>query len=113
MHDQAYFRAFNLLYGRMHPGDPKNQGRCASSHEQLPDAVAYYQNRYPNEISASTGWVTVRCPFHNDKNPSLSINLDSGGFCCHACGERGSNVIEFHRKLKGISFTEAAKELGV
>ena len=112
MTDSSYFRAFKRLCGRLHPGDTENRGHRISRHERFPGTVAYYQRHYPDEISASKGWVTVICPFHNDKNPSLSINLDSGGFYCHACRASGGNVIEFHRKLKGISFTEAAKDLG-
>lgn len=31
----------------------------------------------------------VRCPFHDDRHASLSINLESGFWICFACGERG------------------------
>lgn len=29
------------------------------------------------------------CPFHEDRNPSLSIHQDEGVWMCHRCGERG------------------------
>lgn len=29
------------------------------------------------------------CPFHEDRNPSLSIHQDEGVWMCHQCGERG------------------------
>lgn len=31
----------------------------------------------------------VRCPFHDDRHASLSINLERGWWICFACGERG------------------------
>jgi CHC2-type zinc finger protein len=31
----------------------------------------------------------VRCAFHPDKGPSLSVDLDRGVFCCFGCGEQG------------------------
>ena len=31
----------------------------------------------------------VRCPFHGDRNPSLSLNLSKGLWKCHSCGKAG------------------------
>jgi hypothetical protein len=31
----------------------------------------------------------VRCPFHEDRRPSLSIDLTRGVFRCFGCGEQG------------------------
>ncbi|HUV07931.1 MAG TPA: phage/plasmid primase, P4 family [Spirochaetia bacterium] len=31
-----------------------------------------------------------RCPFHDDRNPSCSINIQKETFYCHACGEKGT-----------------------
>lgn len=41
------------------------------------------------------------CPFHEDRDPSLSIDLREGLFKCHGCQESG-NAITFANK-KGIS----------
>ena len=32
----------------------------------------------------------VCCPIHNEKNPSMRINVDKGLFFCHGCGAKGS-----------------------
>ena len=32
---------------------------------------------------------SVRCIFHPERTPSLSIDLDRGLFCCFGCGEQG------------------------
>jgi DNA primase len=43
-----------------------------------------------------SGQISMRCPFHDDDNPSLSVNRDKGIFNCHAesCGRHG-NVLDF------------------
>jgi putative DNA primase/helicase len=46
------------------------------------------------------------CPFHNDHNPSLSINPETGLFYCHGCGASG-NVWQFLMRLKDITFQDA------
>ncbi len=44
-----------------------------------------------------------RCPFHDDKNPSMSVRPDEGYFRCHAagCGARGDifTFISLHRNV--------------
>lgn len=41
----------------------------------------------------------ARCPFHKDKNPSLSFNDEKGLWKCWGCGAKG-NTITFVRKMK-------------
>lgn len=41
----------------------------------------------------------VRCPFHGDTRPSLSIDLDRGLWVCFACGERGG-IFKLARKME-------------
>ncbi|SFH38308.1 DNA primase [Nitrosospira sp. Nsp14] len=57
-------------------------------------------------------WKYARCPFQDDTRPSLRINVDTGGVRGMACGAHGSDVLAFHRQLPGLSFVEAAKQLG-
>ncbi len=52
----------------------------------------------------------AKCPFHEDKNPSLSVNPESGLFNCFACGQKGS-IFDFHMHKYGISFQDALNEL--
>lgn len=47
---------------------------------------------------AEEGEVSVRCPFHEDKHPSASVNMDKGVFFCHSC----------HR---GLTFKQLEQEL--
>jgi DNA primase len=37
----------------------------------------------------------LRCPFHEDKTPSLSINVDNGRFHCFGCKAKGGDILDF------------------
>jgi len=50
------------------------------------------------------------CPFHNDKNPSLSINPTKNLFQCFGCGAAG-DVIRFVELIDHVDFKEAVKRL--
>lgn len=40
----------------------------------------------------------IVCPFHNDTDPSLSLNDDLNTFHCFGCHAKG-DIIEFYRRL--------------
>ena len=46
---------------------------------------------------------TCCCPFHDDRNPSCSINIEKGVFFCHACGEKGTLRKLFERFGSSVS----------
>ena len=50
----------------------------------------------------------ARCPFHNDRHPSLYVADDH--YYCFACGEHG-DVIDFAARLFGLPLYEAAQRL--
>jgi len=53
------------------------------------------------------------CPFHMDTRPgSFVINKVSGAYRCFSCSAKGGDIIDFHMKRHGISFTEALNQLG-
>ncbi|MGB7069956.1 MAG: DNA primase [Pyrinomonadaceae bacterium] len=47
-----------------------------------------------------------RCPFHQEKTPSFSVNPAKGFYKCFGCGKGGS-VIDFLMETEGLSFPEA------
>lgn len=51
------------------------------------------------------------CPFHKDDDPSFSINIKTGLWYCHACGEKG-NPISLYMRIRGVEFRAAVEELG-
>ncbi len=50
------------------------------------------------------------CPFHEDTNPSLSINPDKNLWQCFGCGAAG-DVIRFVELIDKVTFPEAVKRL--
>lgn len=55
----------------------------------------------------SSGWSQGRCPFHEDKASSLSINLQTGGWKCFAGCGKGS-IFDFAAK-RGVIYAETKK----
>ena len=52
----------------------------------------------------------AKCPFHDDHNPSFSVNLDEGVYYCFGCGEKG-DVIHLYAKMNDMDDKEALIEL--
>lgn len=50
------------------------------------------------------------CPFHDDRNPSLNINPETGMWKCFGCNE-GGDVFKFVMLKEGIGFAEALTSL--
>jgi DNA primase len=48
----------------------------------------------------------VRCPFHMDDRPSMSVDLDRGLWVCFGCGEKGSIFSLAHRLEQEIDETD-------
>lgn len=57
------------------------------------------------------GEVKVVCPFHDDNNPSASVNTEKSLFKCWVCGS-GYNEIDFIKEIEGIGNREAHELLG-
>ena len=55
---------------------------------------------------------TSLCPFHQDKNPSLTINDEKQMFMCFAC-DTGGDAITFVQKYKQLDFIESLKEISL
>ena len=50
------------------------------------------------------------CPFHDDNNPSLSVNPTTNLWQCFGCGT-GGDVIRFVELLDKVDFKEAMNQL--
>ena len=51
-----------------------------------------------------------RCPFHDDRNPSFSVNLEEGVYYCFGCREKG-DIIHLYAKMNDLDDKEALMEL--
>ncbi len=79
---------------------------------QLPTPVIYYQQQFPTIRQTDQHWISVQCCFHEDRQPSLRLNLKNGSFRCFGCGVRGGNVLSFHCQRYQLSFSETLLALG-
>jgi hypothetical protein len=52
----------------------------------------------------------VRCPFHDDNDPSLRLSPDKGTWFCFPCGE-GGDAIDLFQRVRGLDFVDAVREM--
>ena len=76
----------------------------------LPSPSSYYSYQFPG-ISTNRTMVKVICPFHDDTDPSLSINLEDGWFNCFSCGTKGGGIAKFHMTRYSLTYKQTLKEL--
>jgi DNA primase len=53
---------------------------------------------------------TGRCPFHEERTPSFSVNATDKLYYCFGCG-KGGDVISFVRETENLPFVEAVESL--
>ena len=81
--------------------------------DRLPDPASYYAQHVakltrPNGM----GWAQGVCPFHEDRNASLSVHVGdtrAGWRCFAGCG--GGDLVGFHMRLIGKPFKDAVADL--
>ncbi len=73
------------------------------------DLVALVQAKGIDLKKNGKSWFGL-CPFHADKNPSLSINPSKNLWRCFGCGAAG-DVIRFVELFDRVAFPEAVKRL--
>ena len=86
--------------------------RFAFNRALLPTPTEYYVGMCGLKLIGTTEWRTTLCCFHDDKTPSLRINVKSGAFKCFVCEEKGGDVLAFHMQRNALSFIAACKSLG-
>lgn len=65
------------------------------------DFTPFYSKYLPNLKQTGNGQLKAICPFHDDTNPSLSIEVKTGLYFCHGCGKKG-DFIHFYAKVNGL-----------
>lgn len=53
---------------------------------------------------------SLLCPFHNERKPSCSINLEKRVFHCFGCDAKG-NILDFVVRMESCSLPEGAEKL--
>ena len=102
--------ALDTTYNKTHSKPLNLKAQAAFYRAHIPTPIAYYKKQFKS-IYEGREWVNVNCCFHHDSNPSLSINLKSGGFICHGCGAKGGDIIEFHRLRYKLDFKDTVEQL--
>jgi DNA primase len=64
--------------------------------------------RYGIAFASRQGQISVLCPFHDDRQPSLSVNLDRKLFHCFACQAQG-DILDFVARMERVSLPDAAR----
>ena len=78
--------------------------------DRLPDPVSFFDAEGV-PLTGPGQWKTGPCHFHGGSD-SLRVNVQSGGWCCMACGAKGGDVLAYAMQLHCQNFVEAARALG-
>lgn len=73
----------------------------------------YFEHRLAGQKIPRNNKPSVKCPFHADNAPSLTLFLDgSGGFNCNAgsCGAKG-NLFQFEARISGCDLQTAEQNI--
>jgi len=66
----------------------------------------------PSAEQTGSHWYMTKCPFHDDRNPSMWINTLEGICGCYSgCTPKPLDVIDLYARLHGISIRDAIREL--
>ena len=68
------------------------------------DMVAVVENR--TQLRKAGARYTGRCPFHEERTPSFSVNAVDKLYYCFGCGAKG-DIITFVKETEQLDFTGA------
>ncbi len=74
------------------------------------DPLSIVRDAVPSLKQSGARW-KGNCPFHNERSPSFFFQPDKGLWHCFGACQEGGDIITFVRKLEGLSFPEALREL--
>ena len=74
-------------------------------------APGYYESQGLTFRERKGRWRTTRCEFHQGSD-SMRVNTQTGAWCCMACNAHGGDVVAYEMAAHGLTFIEAAKQLG-
>ena len=77
--------------------------------KQGADFVAVVEERTP--LRKAGARLTGRCPFHEERTPSFSVNPVDKLYYCFGCG-KGGDMISFVKETQGLDFAGAVEWLG-
>ncbi|MBV8064488.1 MAG: DNA primase [Actinobacteria bacterium] len=87
---------------------PRIKDSSVEAVKQGADFVAVVEERTP--LRKAGARLTGRCPFHEERTPSFSVNAADKLFYCFGCG-KGGDMITFVRETQGLDFAGAVEWL--
>ena len=83
--------------------------RSANSSRAEIDPCVVFEDLLLDLAHGNNGFAWACCVFHDDNNPSLCVNVESGWYKCMSsnCGATGSNIVGFVSRLLGYEYAEA------
>lgn len=96
----------NMILGRIKFLENDAQGSAKAG---ITDDMIEQARNYPFEELHLFKRNMAICPFHNDRNPSMS--LKNNRVRCWACMDKSMDTIEFVMKKDGLSFRDAVRKL--
>lgn len=96
-------RSLITNYFNIYNSSSSNQRkRKISSDESTEKILAMVTTKTSNRLTTTDSEIKINCPFHSDKNPSLSFNVKKHIFHCFGCNMSG-NAIELLNRLQTIT----------
>src|SRR3989339_708947 len=92
----------------------KRKGRQVMNKQEILnklDKSKFYQELIPSLKVNGKSEALGLCPFHDDHNPSMNVNVETGLYHCHAC-DAGGDIFSFYMRVKEVDFPTALKEIG-
>jgi DNA primase len=88
---------------------PRRNGRIAEIKRRvgIEEVIAHIGLHNTGKVHRAGEWLPIKCPFHDDKHASASINRATSYFRCHACAARGDVIDVAKLHLDTDSTTEA------
>ena len=62
------------------------------------------------DLKRAGGILKGKCPFHEEKTPSFTVNEEKGFYYCFGCSE-GGDIFNFLMQIEGIQFGDALRDL--
>jgi DNA primase len=64
-----------------------------------------FELAFDTAIPHTGNQLKIRCCFHSDSTPSLSINIEKGLFNCFGCGEKGhiNNFLKNKKHMENLN----------
>lgn len=59
---------------------------------EKPDIAAILEHYGAHNVPHRARWGAIKCPFHEDRSASASVNRDTGKFKCFACDVNGDGI---------------------